>query len=74
MRNLDANIYELKLLESCELNENDVWTSILRVPGGWVVRSWDKSHQIMSAVFVPFNNEFMSATRKEWPEGGGEFV
>lgn len=54
--------YELKLHQVFTTAENsnchDLFTSVMRVPGGWIYRSFDKGNKIMAAVFVPFNNEF----------------
>ena len=35
-----------------------LFTLALRVPGGWIYRSYDKGSNILSAVFVRFDNEF----------------
>lgn len=54
------NLYDMKLLDSCEkIIDGERW-KILRVPGGWLFRS--SQH---SPVFVPFNNEFMEQVDKQ---------
>jgi hypothetical protein len=59
------NFYEMKLHDTFiaegELNQN-LFTTVLRVPGGWIYRSYDKGTQIMGAVFVPFDNEFQTGS------------
>lgn len=53
-------IYDLKLHETIVFDEPSIFTTILRVPGGWFYRSFDKSYHIMSGCFVPFDNEFQA--------------
>ena len=52
------NIYNLKLHQCLELDDPHLYNTILRVPGGWVYRSFDKSCSMMTSCFVPLNNEF----------------
>ena len=52
------DIYNLKLHETLEFDDFGLFTVILRVPGGWFYRSYDKSQNIATGVFVPFDNEF----------------
>ena len=66
---MKKDIYELILHEGAIAEDNQsLFTTVLRVPGGWMYRSFDKSHNILASVFVPFDNEFQSAinvTKKE---------
>lgn len=54
------NLYTLQLyeVEYVETITSDLATSVMRVPGGWIFRSYDKSRNMMSSVFVPYSNEF----------------
>ena len=53
------NIYELKLGETAVVEDDgSLFTTALRVPGGWFYRSYDKSHNILTGCFVRFDNEF----------------
>lgn len=69
MNNL--SIYELKLHEVARVHDGALFIQALRVAGGWIYLSFDKSSQIMSQSFVPFNNEFMKGDtcQKEGCEG-----
>ncbi len=53
-------VYKLKLHEMKMFGnvQDALATTALRVPGGWVYSTFDKSHNIGSSVFVPWNNEF----------------
>lgn len=55
------SIYNLKLFEilPVETGDKELWTSVMRVPGGWIFRSYDKSHLMLSTTFVPFDNSYM---------------
>jgi hypothetical protein len=53
-----SNLHEMKLHETIVAECDDLFTVVLRVPGGWMYRSYDKSHGILTSVFVPFDNEF----------------
>ena len=58
---LDA-IYKMTLNETIYVeadNSDPLCTSVMRVPGGWIYRSFDKGHGIMACTFVPFHNEYM---------------
>lgn len=55
---MKENIYELKLHEITIAHDAFLFVTVLRVPGGWIYSSLDKSHNILSSVFVPLNNEF----------------
>ena len=59
-----TDIYKMNLHEIIVIAE-DSWlhTTVMRVPGGWVYRSYDKSNQMMAAVFVPWSNEFPGGKR-----------
>ena len=54
----EPNIYNLKLHETLDADDANLFTTVIRVPGGWMYRSYDKGCHILCAVFVPFNNEF----------------
>ena len=60
------SIYDLQIHEitPVETNDAELWTSVMRVPGGWIYRSYDKSHSMMSNTFVPFDNEYQPAEKK----------
>lgn len=58
-------LYEMKLSEILIIEDSNLFTTVLRVPGGWVYRSYDKGHQILSSVFVPFNKEFKKSKKAE---------
>lgn len=53
------NIYKMALHSANVVEDGFLFTVVLRVPGGWIYRSYDKGNQVMGAVFVPFNNEFL---------------
>jgi len=55
----EKSIYNLKLHEilPVETEDKELWTSAMRVHGGWIYRSYDKSHSMMSCVFVPESKE-----------------
>lgn len=57
---MSIRLYKMELHERLQFDDGGLFTCILRVPGGWIYRSYDKSHEILSSVFVPFNNEFMA--------------
>lgn len=60
--NKEKTIYELDLHE-CLYAERDasspLCTSVMRVPNGWIYRSYDKGEGIMAAVFVPFEVQYI---------------
>lgn len=52
-------IYHMKLHETIiAADARSLFTEVLRVPGGWIYQSFDKSTQVMGMVFVPWHNEF----------------
>jgi hypothetical protein len=57
---MNKKLYLMKLFEimPVEINDSELWTSVMRVPGGWVFRSFDKSNKMMSTCYVPYHNEF----------------
>jgi len=55
---LPREIYYMGLHEILNIDGNSLSTTIIRVPGGWVYHSYDKSKNFLGMVFVPFNNEF----------------
>lgn len=51
----DKNIYELELHEATLVRDGmDLCTICMKVPGGWIYNSFDKSHNLLSGVFVPY--------------------
>jgi hypothetical protein len=50
-----SNLYEMKLHETIVAECDDLFTVVL---SGWMYRSYDKNHGILTSVFVPFDNEF----------------
>lgn len=62
---MSKTIYNLALHEILITSECDgghsLFTTVMRVPGGWIYRSYDKSCKIMSCVFVPLDREFKEA-------------
>jgi len=53
------SIYELKLHEeTIVMDQGALVVTALRVPGGWIYNSYDKNHQIMGSVFVPYHEGF----------------
>ena len=64
----DLKLHEVEITPECR-PQDSLFTSVMRVPGGFIYRSFDKSSNVMGCVFVPFNNEFQdSATTFEKPE------
>ncbi len=57
------NIYDLKLHEVLIVEDGSLFSTAMRVPGGFIYRSYDKSHQLLSCTFVPFDNEFMPESK-----------
>lgn len=54
----EVNLYKMKLHEVHQIND---YTSVFRVPGGWLYRNtfWDEeSRTYISTTFVPFSKEF----------------
>lgn len=45
-------IYDLKLHEILVVEDSSLFTTVMAVDGGWIYRSYDKSHNIFSMVFV----------------------
>lgn len=62
LNNSNKNIYNMELHEVIVSDEyfpnHNLYTTIMRVAGGRIYRSYDKSSNIMGMVFIPFNNEF----------------
>lgn len=57
------SLYKMKLGEVVVVEDSgryttDLHTTAMRVPGGWIYRSYDKTNQVMAAVFVRYDNEF----------------
>ena len=53
-------IYDMELHENQQIND---YTSVFRVPGGWLYRNtfWNEdSRTSVSTSFVPYNTEFQS--------------
>ena len=54
----EIDIYNMGLHENQQIND---YTSVFRVPGGWLYRNtfWDDESRVtVSTSFVPFNKEF----------------
>lgn len=58
LNRLDINIYDMKMHEMQAVEDGNLFTTTLRVPGGWMYRSYDKEHNMLTSVFVPYNLEF----------------
>lgn len=58
------NIYHLDLHEISIVNDGNLFTKVMRVPGGFIYTSYDKSHNIMSSVFVPLDYEYKTVESK----------
>ena len=54
----DKTIYDLKLHETLQFDDCGLFTSVLRVPGGWFYRCYDKGNGIATGCFVPYNEDF----------------
>lgn len=53
------DIYSIKLHETIIVSDRgDLFITAIRVPGGWIYNSFDKSHNIMGSAFIPYCNEF----------------
>ena len=57
----NKTIYELELHERLVVVDGNFFTECLRVASGWIYITFDKSHNMLSSVFVPFDNNFMEA-------------
>lgn len=57
--NQEINIYDLDIHEEAQL---DRYNSVVRVPGGWIYKSFIGTEQDVfkpiGMVFVPYNNEY----------------
>lgn len=55
---MEDKIYKLAL--GVSYYDEDLMKDIIRVPGGWIFRTYDftEGKPLDSGVFVPFNNEF----------------
>ena len=55
---MEDKIYKLAL--GVSYYDEDLMKDIIRVPGGWIFRTYDftEDKPLDSGVFVPFNNEF----------------
>lgn len=61
MRHQANDLYTIKLGDSCIIEDGSLWIEAFRVPGGWIYYFMDKSHNILTSSFVPFDNEFMES-------------
>lgn len=72
---MSKSIYDLKLNETLPLEQSqDPWffTTVMKVPGGWFYRSYDKQHNIATGVFVPYNSKYnkkINAIKKHLKRG-----
>lgn len=48
------DVYTMPMHSVGIVENGSLFTTVMRVPGGWIYRSYDKSHNILSAVFVPY--------------------
>ncbi len=55
---MTKDIYSLNLGEVAVAEDGFLFTTVLRVPGGWLYRSYDKGNGIGGVCFVPYDNEF----------------
>ncbi len=58
---LSDTVYDMELHEVRIVEDNNLFTTVIRVPGGWFYRSYDKGHGIITGAFVPFDIEFKIA-------------
>jgi hypothetical protein len=58
---MNKTIYQLNLHEVIQVEVDDkyLFTTVMAVPGGWIYRSYDKSHSMMSCVFVPYSQTLL---------------
>jgi hypothetical protein len=49
----NVNIYDTKLHEIKVIEDGAFFTTVMTVHAGWIYRSYDKSHGLLSSVFVP---------------------
>ena len=49
---IDMKLHETRIVEGRV--EDCLFTTVMRVPGGFVYRSFDKAAPMMAAVYVPF--------------------
>lgn len=54
MKNLKdkEELYSMEFHEEYFVNDGTLFTTVMRVPGGWIYRMLDKSHNILSSNFV----------------------
>lgn len=64
MNNRGIKLYKMKLGDVEIVEDQNLFTTALRVPGGWVFRSYDKQSKILGSVFVPWDNEFQEEAEK----------
>lgn len=58
--------YKMDLNEVLTIEESNsaiLAERVRRVPGGWVYMSIDKSHNLLSSTFIPFDNEFQESNQ-----------
>ena len=70
------NIYELELHEATLVRDGaDLCAVCMKVPGGWIYNSFDKSHNILSGVFVPYVRDNSVRERPDAlpPSSNGQF-
>lgn len=57
------DIYSMKLHEVISLKEHGHYTTIYRVPGGWIYNNFTEHEDYrISSVFVPYHEEFKLRT------------
>ena len=70
-------IYTMELHKIAVVSTSDLFTTVLRVPGGWVYNSCRISEGMLSSVFVPFSNEFLPVNKNTTtliPRGAGKEI
>lgn len=72
---MEKSIYTIGLHEKIVVSDGNLFVEALRVPGGWIYSSIDKSSNIGCSTFVPFDNGFWNPspteTKSEGQDGNG---
>lgn len=58
---MTKGVYSLKLHESIriDMGTDSNAISVMRVPGGWIYKTWSEDGSRAGTSFIPFNNEFL---------------
>lgn len=54
-----SDIYNMQLHSVMPIESSNMFTEIMRVPGGWIYRFFE-NNVYCGSIFVPFHNEFQS--------------